>query len=175
MKCLTLLPFLVVACTSFVVFKHWKPSTLCRVADKPHSSVVRTISRKFSRLLHVNKIPRGETVTCRIRANETEQVKIAKHWGFECVKSFSANVTAKYTDSKTILLKGAWKLAAQMLDASDEPDEFSDDFQMTWLNNYQAREPVDYDIRKWDDEVPPSGNIDLGVILLDTVSMSIDE
>ena len=163
-------------CLAYVIFPKLHACRRCQATgtDVPYSSYYKDRVPVFSRPLHIDKVPSDETVTCRIRANDAERRAIAKELELEAVISLTANVTARYTNPRTILVSGIWKAEAQLIKHIDSPDIFSEEFEMTWLTNHKAKEPVEYNYQKWDDEVPSHGNIDIATIVLDHFEMNLD-
>lgn len=163
---------------SYVASFHLNPlktATVFRASDEQsYSAVYSNTNTVFSRLIHVSKIPQSESAICRIRANEAERISLAREFDIDTINSFEANATARYADSKTIRIQGVWKVEAQIINSLDSPDEFSEDFETTLLCNYNAKEPIEFDSKKWDDEVPPSGNIDIGSIVMQDFSLNLD-
>lgn len=129
------------------------------------------ITAEFSRVVNVDQIPPKRPVLCRIIAKENERIGLAQRFDIEEITYFGANITLSRHDENTIFaegnLKAVWKAGATL-----DPDTITCDFDTTILDTKNGdlnfEEEMDYD-----DEIRSDGNIDIGEIASQYLSLEI--
>lgn len=139
---------------------------------KQSSSSVK-ITPEFSRIIHVDKLPAQRPVLCKLLAKESERAALCERFELPELAYFSANVTLIRSDRHSINIDGK-------LEAHIQAGEFNDieiltaEFDTLVLNNYGAAEAIDLDeAADYDDEVSPTGDIDIGEVAAQYLALEL--
>jgi hypothetical protein len=144
--------------------------------------------KKFRRIVNVSQIPKRRSVVCRLVATEEERQGIARMIDFPTIPYFAANVTLSMVDTYTVKVKGIIeaklglnvpnKAKPSVLEVEKlnptivEVQSIKCNFESLLLNNIgQEQRKVLDDEEDFDDEVPVTGDIDIGEIVVQYFDM----
>lgn len=121
----------------------------------------------------LSKIPGRRPVLCKLLAKEKERIGLAERFDIPELTYFAANVTVSRQDPGTIMVKGT--LEAHMKGGDIMPLEvITSEFDTMILDNTGASTGVSLDeAMDYDEEVDKDGNIDLGEIAAQYLSLEL--
>jgi hypothetical protein len=129
-------------------------------------------SPEFSRIINAAQIPQKRPVLCKLLANENERRKLAQRFDMSEITYFAVNMTVSRRDPETILIDGeleAHVKAGELLDA----DVIKSEFDTILLDNTNGAGISIEDATDYDEEVGPNGEIDVGEIASQYLSLEI--
>jgi len=150
------------------------PKTLVRWAKKSSVNdehLTAPAKTEFSRIVHLSKVPRSKPVSCRLIAKETERRALSERFHLGELTYLAANVTLSRQPPSSVLIQG--NIIAHVSYTYENPDILSEPFETVLLNNYDSgAERVAFeDAKDCDDEVAADGNIDVGEIVGEYLSL----
>lgn len=128
---------------------------------------------EFSRIVNVAQVSLNREVSCRLLAKEAERIRLAQRFGIADLSYFAANVTI-YRESQTAVLVSGSLEARVPLPVSHEPQALNAQFDTKLLfaglgpEALRIEDAVDYD-----DEVKSNGDIDVGEIAAQYLSLEL--
>lgn len=150
-----------------------RPSTLIMNSAKKFQQLIPT-KPEFSRIVNVAQIPSRKPIVCKLLANDEERRKLAARLDLIELSYFSANVTISRQDSNAILVEGSF--IARSSNGGIFPDEeYASNFDTLILDNTNSiGEALSLDdATDFDDEVAGNGDIDIGEIASQFLSLEI--
>lgn len=131
------------------------------------------IRPEFSRIINAAQVPARKPVICKIVAKEKELAALATRLKVPGLKQFTAEITLSRTDATSILVEGT--IVATVYNGEMFPeDEISEEFDTVILDNSSLSEKISIeDAVDYDDEVGHNGDIDIGEIASQYLSMEI--
>lgn len=126
---------------------------------------------EFSRIVNLSQVPRAKPVSCRLIAKQTEQLALSERFNLGELTYMAANVTLSRQPPSAILIQGS--IIAHVNYTYETSDVLNEQFETVLLNNYDSgAEKVAFDDAKdCDDEVAADGNIDVGEIVGEYLSL----
>jgi hypothetical protein len=121
------------------------------------------IGTKFNRKVHISQIPRRKTTICRLVANETERLYLAKEFEIPELDYFAANMSLSFKDPYTLAITGRveGKVTLFHLDVSET-------FTTVLLCNHGNKIPKNLENEEtYHDVIPADGFLDVGSIACD--------
>jgi hypothetical protein len=122
------------------------------------------IGTKFHRKVHISQIPRRKTTVCRLVANETERLYLAKkEFEIPQLDYFAANMSLSFKDPYTLEIIGRveGKITLFNLDISET-------FTTLLLCNHGNKIPKNLESEEtYHDAIPADGFLDVGSIACD--------
>ena len=129
---------------------------------------------EFSRVLNAGQIPSNRPVMCRLLAKEKERAGLALRLGVPNITYFSANITSHRSGPGSIIIAG--KLEAHVKGGEFYSEEVTGSFETQVLDNtgWDAGSRVSLaDAQDYDEEVSPDGDIDIGEIASQYLSLEM--
>lgn len=150
------------------------PTSLIGLAKKSpvdDSPSLAPVKAEFSRIVHLSKVPRSKPVSCRLIAKQTERIALSERFHLGELTYLAANVTLTRQPPSAVLIQG--NIIAHVSYTYENPDILSEAFETVLLNNYDSgAERVAFeDAKDCDDEVAGDGNIDVGEIVGEYLSL----
>lgn len=141
----------------------------CVADDAPLTTTI--AKPEFSRIVHLSKVPRIKPVSCRLIAKQTERIALSERFNLGELTYLAANVTLSRRSPSGVLIEG--NIVAHVNYDCEDPDILSESFETVLLNNYDSgAEKVAFeDAKDCDDEVAGDGNIDVGEIVGEYLSL----
>eukprot|EP01041_Mallomonas_annulata_P014632 gene14632-31136_t len=138
---------------------------------KKQSNVIQS-SPEFSRILNIANIPARRPVLCKILAKDTELQALARRLDTYSVQYLAANVTVQRENPSAILVEGSFEAYikdGEFLDA----ERVQYDFETLLLDTSGDGAVSFEEATEYDDEVPPSGDVDIGEIVTQYLSLEL--
>jgi len=139
------------------------------------------LTPEFSRILNVASVPDRRSVLCKLLANPSERAGLAERFDLPELSYFAANVTVKRQDQSTILVVG--KLEAHIKAGEVlPPQQIFGDFDTLLLiggggladsATSASSGPTFEDSTDYDDEIGANGDIDIGEIASQYLSLEL--
>ena len=155
-------------------------STGFLIPPRRWTSVVRDLSQssipssevEFSRIVNSAQVTERRPVLCKIIAKEHERVALAERLDVYRIPYLAANITITRKDQASILVEGV--LAAQIKDGEElDPYDVNCDFDTLVLDNSSGAGISFEEATDYDDEIGPSGDLDIGEITAQYLSMEL--
>jgi hypothetical protein len=133
------------------------------------------LTPEFSRIINVAQISPRKTVQCKLLAKESERKSLSERFDVEGINYFAANVTLARQDIQSILVTGT--ISAVISNGELFPEDYiNSEFDTILLDNSNVpigeRLNID-DATDYDEEVGPTGDIDVGEIAAQYLSLEI--
>lgn len=144
-----------------------------KTKPKTKKQIIKTI--EFSRIVNSGQISSKRNVLCKLAANEEERLNLAKRFDIANILHFHANITLSRQDIQSIVITGT--LSAEIYNGDLFPtDIITSEFETIMLDNTNV--PIEQrilieDAQDYDDEVGINGEIDIGEIASQYLSMEI--
>lgn len=129
---------------------------------------------EFSRILNIEQLPPNRPVMCKLVAKETEKLGLANRFDLELISYFAANMTAVRADQRSILVEGSLEAHIKVAEMA-KIERVRSNFDTLLLDTTSAGVAgIDIeDAMDFDDEISDSGNIDIGEIASQYLSLEI--
>ena len=154
---------------SFMLLNKRWPSSF--IIDVSKSGIPPT-EVEFSRIVNAAQVTGRRPVLCKIIAKEKEQAALAERLDVYQIPYLAANITVTRTDRASILVEGV--LVAKIKDGEElDPYDVNCDFDTLVLDNSAGTGISFEEATDYDDEIGPSGDLDIGEITAQYLSMEL--
>ena len=127
---------------------------------------------EFSRIVNSAQITERRPVLCKVVAKDHERVALAERLDVYQIPYLAANITITRRDRASILVEGV--LSAQIKDGEElDPYDVTCDFDTLILDNSVGSGVSFEEATDYDDEIGPSGDLDIGEITTQYLSMEL--
>ena len=127
---------------------------------------------EFCRIVNSAQITERRPVLCKIIAKEHERMALAERLDVYQIPYLAANITITRKDQASVMVEGV--LAAQIKDGEElDPYYVNCDFDTLVLDNSAGAGISFEEATDYDDEIGPSGDLDIGEITAQYLSMEL--